>query len=133
MSWEKARNAAWRSFGQRYWKAIVAVEMARKALPAILVGLAVAAIAGGVWWLVSHIHLLELPAANSPGQALSNVPAWVWLLIPAGIIAAVVVVRLRNPYRIPLQYQPARVRRRLIVSLAAIGVVVVALVWRPWS
>jgi hypothetical protein len=124
MAWQKARDAAWREFGRRYWRVIVGLEIARRSAPAVLAGLTVAAAAVGVWWLVAHA-----PSVSPPDLGRLNVPGrWWWW--PSGLLVLAGLVWLalrRNPYRVP---GPHRAARRAATVVAALAAVAVFLVWR---
>lgn len=124
MGWQRARSAAWAEFGRRYWRVIVGLEMARRSAPAVLAGLAVAGIAAGVWWLVTHA-----PAVSVPDAPPLDVPGrWWWWLI--GFAVAVVSAlwlagRRHNPYA-----PPRKTPRRLAAALAFAALVTAFAVWR---
>jgi hypothetical protein len=124
MGWQKAKDAAWREFGRRYWRLLVGLEIARRSAPAVLAGLTVAAVGVGVWWLVTHAPpapSLSMPDVDMPGRW------WHWL---AGLgLAALAwwIIRRRNPYASP---SPYRFARRVAAVLAAMGAVAVFLLWR---
>jgi hypothetical protein len=124
VGWHRARSAAWAEFGRRYWRVIVGLEIARRSAPAVLAGLAVAAVGVLVWWLVAHTpspSSLSAPNVDAPGRW------WYWL---AGLLLAALgwwVVRRRNPYHPPT---PHRGARRVATAVAALAAVAVFLLWR---
>ena len=122
MAWQKARDAAWREFGRRYWRVIVGLEIARRSAPAVAAGLAVAGLAVLVWWLVTHA-----PSPSSVKFSRLDVPGrWWWWLI--GVLGAIMLfgwVRHRNPYM-----PPQTGRRAAVAVLAFVAATVAFLVWR---
>jgi hypothetical protein len=123
MGWQKARDAAWREFGRRYWKLLVGLEIARRSAPTVLAGLTVAAVGAGVWWLVTHAPpapSLSMPEVDAPGRW------WHWVL---GSLAVVLtgwwVARRRNPYM-----PPNRGRRLAAAAVAFAAAAVAVLLWR---
>lgn len=128
MSWGKAVDAAWRAFGIRYWRVIVGLSLAARALPVLAAAVVVGAVVAGVWWLVRHVQVPNLhvrPAEVPPLDWL-----W-WALAGLALVAAVVVARrLANPYRSALTMGPGRWLRRLGVVTTAAALVLLAWVWK---
>src|SRR5688572_6168500 len=102
MNWKTAKDAAWRKFGTRWWKAIVALDAAGRALPYLLAGVGFVAVGWLAWWVLSNAHRVDLPAVQVPGPSW-----WVWaaggLLVLSGVVVG--VVRARDPYRLPWKYR----------------------------
>jgi len=115
MGWNKARSAAWTTFGNRWWKWIVAFEMAWKLAPTILIVVVIGAIAA----LLDH-----MPAI------LSDIGVdWMpWVV--GGILAALAVVLVAawwwNP---PTSYHPKSRRGKVAVAVM-VAIAVVALLAR---
>lgn len=132
MGWATARQSAWKAFGRRYWRLIVAIELARKAAPALAVAAGAVAVAAGVGWAYTHLRNLDAPTVHAPSV---DPPAWLPWAGAAVAVGAVVwlVRRRRNPYRIPAAYRRHSWTARIAALLAAVGVVVLALLWRPSS
>lgn len=126
MGWQEAKKVAWKQFGRRYWKVIVGVELAKKFGPAILAGLTLAALAAGVWWLVSHA---PTPASLTAHIGVPDVPGswWWWPVAAAAVAALVLVFRRRDPLAVR---RPAAVLARVVAVLAAAGAVLLLLATR---
>lgn len=124
--WERAKKAAWRAFGRRYWKVIVAAHLAGKVLPPLMAALGVFALLWAGWWLFDRVRSVDVSAPDW------SVPAWVWWTVGAVAVAvAVAVVVLRDPYRLPWRYRRGQVARRAAGLLVAVGAAaVVVVVWR---
>lgn len=128
--WDKARDAAWRAFGTRYWRWIVGASVAARAVPFLLGVAAVASVIAGIGWVVRRARL---PRVGSL-QDLSGPPAWVaWATVGAllAVLAAWLVRRWSNPYRRELDYGPARFAKRFGAALVAAGAIGLAVwTWR---
>lgn len=128
MDWREAKKAAWKQFGRRYWRVIVGVELAKRFGPAVLAGLTVAALAGGVWWLVFHAPSPSSVTAHV-GFPDFDVPGrwWWWPVGAAAAIGVVLVFRRRDPLAVR---RPAAVFARVVAVLAAAGAVLLLLATR---
>lgn len=128
-NWDRAKKAAWRAFGTRYWKVIVAAQLAGKVLPPLMAALGVAALVWAGWWLVDRARAVDVSAPDW------SIPGWAWwtaaVLGVLAVVAAGAVVVLRDPYRLPWRYRRGQIARRAAGVLAAVGAATVAVVvWR---
>lgn len=141
---DKARDAAWRSFGTRYWKAILTFEVLRWSAPFLAALAALGLLVGGGVWVFNRAQdAMNAPEPVGPSvsaQVSVSAPSpatsepgllgqwWVWVagLVLLAVLVGV-VIRLRSPLRVPLRDRPGGVAR-LVVGVLAVAAVAVGAV-----
>lgn len=133
MSWHKAKDAAWRAFGTRYWRWIVGFGLVGRALPALGFVAVVVGMGAAVTWAVRHVHAPRVAAPQPSSVQVPSVPhvsVWWWV---AGVAFLAVVGAGWAVWR---WFHPAMPsyggsgRRWVAAALTAIGLAVAVWVWR---
>jgi hypothetical protein len=127
VSWERAKDAAWRRWGAEHYRAIVGLSVLRRIAPALLTMLVLAVVGGGLWWVwahaAPHIHAPHLSGPALPGW-------WPWAATGGGalLLALVVVAAYRHFLGVP------HVGRRRWPAVAVVLAVLAGLVaWLVWG